>query len=102
MNWKNISSYSQGDKVRLPKTFELRCAGLRLVVTRRIHCAADAWFLDCEPFAYYIKIGNGTAEEAQAAAVEYVRKSLEKAIAAMTPNAKFNGGCGWSTWQKLN
>ena len=91
MQWKDISSYSQRDTDRTPKTWALKAAGLKIVVTRHIHHAPDAWVLSCEPFCGGIEIGTGTADEAKAAAVEIVRMNLEQCIAALTPNAGVTG-----------
>lgn len=86
MQWKDISSYSQRDTDRTPKTWELKVARLTVIVTRHIHHAPDAWVLSCDPFCSAFEIGNGTADEAKSAAVEFVRKNLEKCIAELTPN----------------
>lgn len=86
MEWKDISSYSRSDTDRTPKTWALQAEGLKIVVTRHVNYAPDAWLLCCQPFCEYGEIGTGTADEAKAAAVEYVRKNLELCLAAPTHN----------------
>ncbi|WP_341744698.1 hypothetical protein [Azonexus hydrophilus] len=81
--WKDVSSYSQDDKVREPRTFELRVAGTRLVVTRHIHHAPDAWVLNFSPFVEGLEVGRGTAEEAKGAALEVVRAKLNEVLVAL-------------------
>lgn len=92
MQWKDISSHSQKDTDRTPQTWALKAAGLKIVITRHIYHAPDAWVLSCPPFGEGIEIGNGTADEAKSAAIEYVRANLERSIAALTPNADLCNG----------
>ncbi len=87
MKWKDVSSFSQGDKARIPCSFELRAAGIRIAVSRHIHYAPDAWVLRCEPFTTGTEISNGTADEAMDLAVEYVLSHLDKAAAVLRHNA---------------
>ena len=78
IEWKDISSFSQGEKDKTPKTFETYVVSFRIVVTRHIGFKPDEWILRCEPmFKYYI-IGIGSAEEAQGAAIVAVREQLSK------------------------
>jgi len=92
MGWKDISSHNQGDTMRTPDTFALKAARLRIVATRHIYHAPDAWVLNCLSFGDGIEIGRGTAVEAKDAAVEFVRKNLGQCIAALTSNEKLTSG----------
>ena len=80
MSWKDISSYSQSDKTREPKSFEFRAAGIRLVLTRHRDHEPDEWVLNCVPYSEGVVIGKGTAEEAKNSAIDYVKRNLEKSI----------------------
>jgi hypothetical protein len=55
LTWKDTTSYSQGDKVREPQTFEVRVGDLRIIVTRRRH----------DPGIWYglVYAGGGTLSE---------------------------------------
>ncbi|MBS1199190.1 MAG: hypothetical protein H6R18_2975 [Proteobacteria bacterium] len=88
MEWKDKSSFSQGDKVRTPKSFEARAGSLRITVTRHIHHDPADWVLICEPWFSQTVISTGTADEAKEAAVIAVRKKLAETLAALTPNVK--------------
>lgn len=84
MNWKDTSSYSQSNKVREPVTFTLLVASLKIVVTRHIHHAPDAWVLTCQPWFEQREVGNGTADEAKAVALTLVRSKIAEAANAMS------------------
>ncbi len=43
--WKDISSYSQNDKERIPTIWELRIGHLRVVVHRHRWEEPDKWFM---------------------------------------------------------
>lgn len=45
MEWVDKTSYSRGDKERVPRTWEIGAGDARLVVTRRIH--EEGWFMVC-------------------------------------------------------
>lgn len=87
MQWKDRSSFSQGDKVRTPKTFEARAGSFRICVTRHIHHDPAEWVLICEPWFSQTVISTGTADEAKEAAIIAVRKKLAETLDALTPNA---------------
>lgn len=83
MNWKDISSYSRYDEAREPVTFTLQLNGLKLVVTRHIHHAPDAWVLTCQPWFEQREVSKGTADEAKATALTLVRSKLAEATDAL-------------------
>ena len=45
--WEDASHYSRDDKERVPHTFEVRFADVRVAVTRWIHGEPDRWYLIC-------------------------------------------------------
>jgi len=83
MKWADISSYSQGDKDRVPHTFEARAAAVRIIVTRR-H-GLSGWFLRCEPWHDLKSLGECTASEAKEAALEQVRADVLRLTEALDP-----------------
>ena len=82
--WKDISSYSRGDKAREPSSFQRRAGKLVIVVTRHIHYSADEWVLTCEPLIAPTVISKGSADEAKIAALKTVRENLEAALATLS------------------
>lgn len=48
--FKDTSTYSQGDTIRTPRTFTAHIGkSVRLVVTRHVHYAQDEWIMICHP-----------------------------------------------------
>jgi len=45
MEWEDTTSYSQGDKERIPRTWLLRCDILEIIVTKHIY--NPGWNLIC-------------------------------------------------------
>lgn len=45
--WKDTSSYGQGDKERIPTAWGLNADGIRISVHRHIHYPKDVWLLSC-------------------------------------------------------
>ena len=87
MAWKDISSFSQGDKVRAPDVFELNAGGFQLRVHRHINHSPDAWLLTCEPWFKCHGIGSGTAETACGDALRVVLGRIDDAADALRSNA---------------
>jgi len=81
IKWRDISSYSQGDKVRTPHSFEARAGGVRIVVTRRHGC--DGWFLNCDPWFSLHEMGEMSADEAKRVGTNLVRSAAKEFAAAM-------------------
>ena len=50
MEWKDCSSYSQGDTERTPSDWRLRSDDFTICVHRHIHYPKDQWLLSCDPF----------------------------------------------------
>ena len=81
IEWKDITSFSQGDKERVPRTFEARVDAIRLVVTRR-H-GLNGWFMVCEPWHALLPLGDITADEAKKAAGRNLRANALALMAAL-------------------
>lgn len=45
--WKDITTFSRGDKERTPRTYEIILGAVVLTVTRWIHGDPGRWYLDC-------------------------------------------------------
>lgn len=74
MIWKNITSYSQGQKDRQVDTVEIRPSGYRIVVTR-LHGLPGKWFLTCSFFDRK-ELKSEVLEDAQAEAIALVKAQL--------------------------
>jgi hypothetical protein len=83
MKWVDISSYSQSDKERIPRSFSLKAGGLKITVTRHMDFEVSEWVASCEPFFEQKIVGKGTAEEAQESALFAVRNKLNESLACI-------------------
>lgn len=83
--WKDISSYSQSDKKRVPRTFEIRAADVRVCVTRWIHGDPARWYLLCPEAGYVSHTGlnNQDLEDAKHEALCRVHDVLAKRVEAI-------------------
>ena len=81
LKWKDISSFSQGDKVRTPTTFEARIGPVRVVVTRRQKC--DGWYLNCDPWHSLKPLGEMSADEAKRVAGRQIRSDARALMEAL-------------------
>jgi hypothetical protein len=82
MNWKNITSYSQGQKDHPVETTEIRPSGFRIVVTR-LRGITGKWFLSCEFFDRR-QLTSEALEDAQAEAVALVKERLTAILADLS------------------
>lgn len=80
-DWKNITSYAQGQKDRTASTVEIRPAGYRIVVTR-LHGLPGKWFLRCDAFDSR-GLKSETLEDAQTEAIGIVKAHLTAVIAEL-------------------
>ena len=79
--WKDITSFSETDKERMPRTWELSFGGFRLIVTRHRAFAPDMWVMTCAPWwTMPIEIGAMDVDLARRIAIDRVRFELQKAI----------------------
>lgn len=79
MNWKDETSYSQGDKERKPSTWTLRHGGLVITVTSgHIHYRGTGiWVMHCSPWFDTRELKSKAAEPAQSEALELVRAKIK-------------------------
>ena len=81
MAWTDITSYSRTDKARIPRTWELRAGGLRLVVTRHRDFLADSWVMQTYPsIINYAPLGSHEVEAAKQEAIERTMSALEQML----------------------
>lgn len=78
MDWEDITSYRQGDKERIPASYEKRTGFLRVVVTRSIHGDRGAWYLRSNlPGLDMVEVGRGDDPvPAQRQALKLVKSRL--------------------------
>jgi len=79
--WRDITSYSQGDKARIPTTFELRLTPhFRICVVRGHRYAPDVWVVHCHPWfdthSLNLPSTPENRDEAQARAIALVRDKI--------------------------
>jgi hypothetical protein len=72
--WKDISSYSRGEKDRTPNCFELNVGGYRLVIMTNHLCNKGAWTLCFIPFT------NTNTSALQGISINDVEAAKEHAI----------------------
>lgn len=85
VKWKDVTSFSQGDTDRTPRSWTANAGRIRIDVHRHIHYPPDVWLLSCDA----LRIDNNELpsrdiEDAKCEAVAVVRGLLEAAIGEMT------------------
>lgn len=79
--WKDISSFSQSDKDRTPRTWRAKFGLFDLILTRHIHYDADAWVASCEPGVFGDTVMDSKeVYDAAAQAVAALQFKLKAAI----------------------
>lgn len=79
--WVDITSYSQNDKVRTPKTWELRIQPMTQIIVTRLHGVPDLWFLKCYRLGIEtVQLQSTDLEKAKQEAVTKVRQLLTSLI----------------------
>lgn len=76
--WKDISSYSQSDKERIPHAFQIGTLLGRIVVHRLIHC--EGWFVSLNGILNNVQLISTDVELAKVEALEKVYTLLDKAF----------------------
>lgn len=79
--WKDISSFSQGDKERTPNSFELRPNGHVRLAVHRHRSAPTTWHLTCAPWFDTHPLRAEDANTAKRYAVEMVRDRASALLA---------------------
>lgn len=78
--WKDISSFRQGDKERIPTSFRAKVGVLTISVHRHIYFEKDEWLLSVEGFFDKKQLGKGTSDEAKEVAIALVKDMLENTL----------------------
>ena len=78
--WVDVTSYSQNDTKKVPRTFKISFEQISICVTRHINAGPNDWMVICEPFYRLKKISEGTAEEAKELAIKLVASKLKKSL----------------------
>ena len=74
--WKDTSSYSQGAKDKTPHCFEVRAAGLKVVVHRHIHYPPDVWLASAEPFFHHKELESKDIDGAKEETATLIKNCL--------------------------
>jgi hypothetical protein len=75
--WKDVTTYSQGEKERIPRIWEVRFGRARLSV-HRVH-GIDGWYATCL-FWDRKSLQSDTVDEAKREAVKLLETELETAL----------------------
>ena len=82
-DWKDVSSYSQGDKERIPTVLELRRLSpfnTRLILHRHIYYP-NTWLVSCKgTYIDKVDLHTDNVEEAKCLAVDYMIKYAEELL----------------------
>lgn len=78
--WRDVTSYSQSDKDRTPRTWEVRFGGLRITVTRHIDYKKDQWLLCCNNLNLKRPLASKDVKEAACQAKAMVQAHLEQLL----------------------
>ena len=78
--WKNITSYSQSDKDRTPRTWEAAFGKTRIVVTRHIDYEKDQWIMRCHALTLERLLASKDINEAACQAKAIVQAHLEQML----------------------
>lgn len=85
INWKDITSYSQSDTERVPRTYEVVVPKVgRIIVTRWRDGEPDFWYLTCHELNIkYHPLKGFKLENAQDEAIHFVYRRLLDMTQAM-------------------
>lgn len=76
--WKDVTSYSQGDKERIARSWEYRAGKFRITVTR-LH-GADGWYLTVNGLCSQVPINETEIDKAKQVALSSFREVLTAAF----------------------
>lgn len=83
LKWKDMTSYSRSDTVRVPRVWEADLGVCRIVV-HRLHGVSDVWFLSCRELRIdSVALGSITVEQAQHEGLVYVRETVHRLSVAL-------------------
>ena len=89
MEWKDTTSYSRG-KERIPICWSAKIGRLRVSVLSSHIYYPGQWVMHCKPFYDTHKLDVETKEQAQAKALQLVKKEIDAIAADLADLA--NGG----------
>lgn len=78
--WTDISSFSQGETDRTPKSWKLQVGTIRLVVTRNKDYPPDMWIASAEPFFGHLELSRSNIESAKEEAKTMLHIYLHDAL----------------------
>ena len=70
LQWNNTTSYSQNEKDRTPRTWQMDVCGIRICVTRRF--GLQGWYLICEPWHSQRLLKSTDVDDAKTEAMELI------------------------------
>lgn len=82
MEWKDVTTYSRGDKERKPTTWEIKGGSLKIDVTCGYIHRKGEWIMHCFAVGidtYHLKYAE-TKEQAQEAALRMVRTKIQSML----------------------
>jgi hypothetical protein len=83
VEFKDVTSHSQGTKDRTPRTWEAKIGCVRLTVTRHIHYAPDEWIARSHPSIIDMELlQSKDIEEAKDEAVELLSSRCNAVVIA--------------------
>lgn len=80
--WKDTSTFSQGDKVRTPNCWRISGGGVTIILHRHIHYEKDDWLMSCEPWFTTRMLQSKDVDDAKAEALQKVKTALSEAHGA--------------------
>ena len=87
VEWKDATSYSQGDKERIPRSWKAQIGRFILTVHRYAGCGG-VWFASCHGLFETRELKSKDVDEAKCQAVAMLQVVCEEAIAVITQSSK--------------
>lgn len=81
--WEDQSSYSQGDKERIPAVWVLRTPDMKVIVHRHVHYEKTDWLLSIDGACDKKLLLSTLIDNAKAEAVRYAREWLQRQLQAL-------------------
>ncbi len=79
-DWKDITTYSQGDKERIPRSWQMDIGMFRLIVTRK-H-GLEGWFMDVHGIISFRRLESEEISDAKLEALAGLKNILKSAFEA--------------------
>lgn len=84
MKWKDTSSYSQTDKVRIPNCWDIQVGAFCVTVHHHIHYPKDTWLVSCRGLdVSQVPLNSKDISQAQPEALKYILGKMEDMRAAL-------------------